>query len=490
MLRNITQFVSCSCLMTLACTLAMVHGQPPTALQIAPFDVDATPPIGSALPYSSTTAIVESLRCRGIVLLSDEKPVVLCAVDWLGIGNEGNRVFRERLAIAAGTTPERVAVHTLHQHDAPWCDFSADALAKSHGASGIIFDSSVSNQVIARAVEAIDAAVKKPIRVSEIGLGQAAVERVGSNRRVLGADGKVAAVRWTATKDPAVRAAPEGVIDPWVRSISFFDGDNRVAVLTYYATHPQSFYGKGEVNPDFPGLARNARQKETGTLHVHFCGAAGNVGAGKYNDGSPENRPVLAERMADGMKRALDEEKKIPINGQDLHWATSELRLPPTKRMDRDPLMAVISDPNKTPKERIYAATQWVWLTRCAEGDPIVASCLKLGPARILHLPGELFIEYQLAAAEMLPGEFVATAAYGDYAPCYIGTAIAYEQGGYEMEARSSLVSPECEVVLIKTIQKLLGVEAKSIAPLGADAAKREVEYARSQQTQTEALPK
>ena len=27
---------------------------------------------------------------------------------------------------------------------------------------------------------------------------------------------------------------------------------------------------------------------------------------------------------------------------------------------------------------------------------------------------------------------FVAMAAYGDYAPWYIGTAIAYEQGGYE----------------------------------------------------------
>jgi hypothetical protein len=158
--------------------------------------------------------------------------------------------------------------------------------------------------------------------------------------------------------------------------------------------------------------------------------------------------------------------------------------------MDREQLMSIISDPNKTAKERIYAATQWVWLTRCAEGDSIVASCLKLGPARVLHLPGELFIEYQLAAAEMLPGEFVATAAYGDYAPCYIGTAIAYEQGGYETEARSSLVSPECEAVLIETIQKLLGVEAKSIAPLGAAAAKREVEYARSHQAQPEAMPK
>lgn len=470
--------------------LGAAHAQTASLLRMATFDVDATPPVGSALPYSSTTAIVQPLRCRGMVLLSDEKPVVLCAVDWLGIGNDGNRIFRERLAKAAGTTPDRVAVHTLHQHDAPWCDFSADTLAKSHGATGIIFDSSVANQVVARAADAIEASLKRPYTISQIGLGQAKVEAVGSNRRILGADGKVASVRWTATKDPHVRAAPEGVIDPWLRSIRFYEGDTPITVLTYYATHPQSYYGKGEVNPDFPGIARDIRQSETGNLHVHFCGAAGNVGAGKYNDGSPENRKLLADRMADAMKRSIVEEKRFMVSGDDLRWTTQELRLPPTRRMDRDQLMGVIADPNKTVKERIYAATQWVWLTRCAEGDPILASCLKLGPARVLHLPGELFIEYQLAAAEMLPGEFVATAAYGDYAPCYIGTAIAYEQGGYETETRSSLVAPECEGVLIETIQKLLGVEARSVPPLGVEAARSEVEYAKSQQAQREAMPK
>jgi len=42
----------------------------------------------------------------------------------------------------------------------------------------------------------------------------------------------------------------------------------------------------------------------TGVLHVHFDGAGGNIGAGKYNDGAHENRQVLADRMAAGMERA------------------------------------------------------------------------------------------------------------------------------------------------------------------------------------------
>jgi hypothetical protein len=81
---------------------------------------------------------------------------------------------------------------------------------------------------------------------------------------------------------------------------------------------------------------------------------------------------------------------------------------------------------------------------------------LGLGRARILHLPGELFVEYQLAAKAMQPGLFVAMAAYGDYAPWYIGTKIAYEQGGYETSPEASNVAPEVEAVLMTAIRKLL----------------------------------
>ena len=47
-------------------------------------------------------------------------------------------------------------------------------------------------------------------------------------------------------------------------------------------------------------------------------------------------------------------------------------------------------------------------------------------------------------------------AAYGDYGPWYIGTARAYEEGGYETEPRSSNVAPEVEAVLLGAIKKLL----------------------------------
>src|SRR5512136_657047 len=90
------------------------------ACRVATFDIDATPPIGSWMAYDPVTNRWDlGLRARGLVLLDAGEPIVLCAIDWIGIANEGHDAFCSALARAAVTSPRRVAVHTLHQHDAP-----------------------------------------------------------------------------------------------------------------------------------------------------------------------------------------------------------------------------------------------------------------------------------------------------------------------------------------------------------------------------------
>jgi hypothetical protein len=97
----------------------------------------------------------------------------------------------------------------------------------------------------------------------------------------------------------------------------------------------------------------------------------------------------------------------------------------------------------------------------------------------MLSMPGELFVEYQLAAQKMRPDLFVTMAAYGDYGPGYIGTSIAYEQGGYETLPTSSFVSPKVEPVLVDAMRKLLESTQQKVEPLGVAAAAAEVERAR-----------
>ncbi len=396
------------------------------------------------------------LRARGIVLLGAGEPIVLCAVDWIGIANEGHDAFQTALARAAGTSPQRVAVHSLHQHDAPDCDFSAEQILKSGGLDPRQYESGFQRQVIARLETALREALPRAQPVTHLGLGTAKVEKVASNRRILGPDGKVRDTRWTATTDPKVRAEPEGVIDPMVSLVSFWNGDQPVAVLSYYATHPQSYYRTGLPNPDFPGIARFFRQLAVpAALPIHFNGAGGNIGAGKYNDGAPENRVVLAERLADGMRRAWENTKREPIVASEVSWRIESVALPPAKYLDQAKLEAQLQARN--PKFAVEGnASKLAWLRRCQAGHKIDLACLGLGRARILHLPGEAFVEYQLAAKAARPDLFVAVAAYGDYAPWYIGTAIAYEQGGYETTPPASNVAPEVEGVILTAMRKLL----------------------------------
>lgn len=428
-------------------------------LRIGTFDIDASPPLGSPLAYDPTKGVETPLSCRGVVLLGAEKPIVLCAIDWIGISSGGQTVFKEALAEAVKTEPDRVAVHTLHQHDAPRCDFSAEEILIEHGLTGAGFDPRFARDVIRRAADAVESAIENAQPVTHLGLGKGIIEKVASNRRILGEDGKVKFVRYTATKDPKIRAFPAGVIDPELRMVTFWNGEKPIAALTYYATHPQSYYRTGLANPDFPGLARNGREKETGVPHIHFNGAGGNIGAGKWNDGAKENRQILADRVASGMEKAWDNTEKTPISAESVGWEVEPVLLPVAEHLDESKLQETIADETAKPDSRYSAAKQLTWLRRCREKDASPISCLTLGKARVLHMPGELFVEYQLAAQKLRPDLFVAMAAYGDYAPGYIGTKIAYGQGGYETSPRASKVSPEVEAVLMNAIKKLLKLE-------------------------------
>ena len=428
-------------------------------LKVGTFDVDATPPLGSMMAYDRVLRQDDlPLRCRGIVLVGAGDPIVLVALDWLGVANEGQDAFKQALAKAAGTSASRVAVHTLHQHDAPDCDFLAEKLLKEAGASDPgRFDGTFARQVIDRSAAAIVASVKSAQPVTHVGWGQADVHEVASNRRVFGPNGKVKAVRYTATKDASLRAEPIGTIDPAVSLVSFWNGDKPLAVLSYYACHPQSYYRTGIPNPDFPGIARFIRgQAVPEALHVHFNGAGGNIGAGKFNDGSKENRVALALRLADGMTQAWQATRKSPITAQDVNWRSLPVALPLAPYLDEAKLR---TDLKLGTAAAIAAADKLAWVQRSKSGHKIDLALLSLGNIRVLHMPGELFVEYQLAAKQMRSDLHVAMAAYGEYGAAYIGTERAYSEGGYETEPRSSNVAPSVEHVLMDGMRKLL--EAK-----------------------------
>lgn len=390
------------------------------------------------------------------MILGSGRPIVLCAVDWVGIANGGYDEWRAALAEAAGTSPDRVAVHTLHQHDAPGCDFEAEKILAEHGIGGSMFPVAFARDTIARAAAACGECLKHAVPVTHVGFGRGKVEKVASTRRPLGPDGKVKFVRWSGGNNAQVRAEPEGTIDPYVALVSFWNNDRPIAVLTYYAVHPMTYYGHGAVSADFAGVARSLREAALpGVAHIHFDGAGGDVTAGKYNGGTPADRRTFGERLAAGMKKAWDTSRKTPITAADVAWRTTSAALPLNPRLPSAAALLHTVESKKTRLlYRVRAAMDLAWVRRAEAGHKIEMSCLQLGPALILHMPGELSVEYQLAAQKMRPHDFVALAAYGDYGSGYICMAAHYSQGGYEPSA--SRVGPAVESVLFAAMKELL----------------------------------
>jgi hypothetical protein len=248
-------------------------------LQLAVFDIDVTPPVGTHLTYDT---------------------------------------FRQALAEGAGTVSERVALHTVYQHDAPIC-----------------YEGTFAREVVNR-----------------------------------------------------LRTA----------------------------------------NPDFPGLACLFRQLSVPeALHVNFNGAGGDIGAGKYNDGSKENRLLLAERLADGMRRAWESTKKEPVSADCVNWFVEPVSFPASGSIKKAGDWIRTADP-------VYLANNLfksAWLSRINAGKQIDITCLKIGKARIPGFPGEPFVAYQLSAKSERPDLFVTVAGRRLCTPGYILTAEAYKQGGY-----------------------------------------------------------
>lgn len=430
------------------------------ALHIATFACDVTPPESHPLCggwIEPVRGVDDPLKALGVVLLGAGKPVVLCAVDWTGLRNEAFRVWRKALADAAHTTPEHVSLHCVHPHNAPFADVGAEKrIAEAKAPKSL--DLAFFDRCVKASAEALTASLVKAARFTHVGTGAAEVKEVASNRRVLGDDGKVKFTRTSATKSKEARDAAEGLIDPKLRTLSFWDGDKPLAGLHFYACHPMSYYGDGRVSADFCGLARQKLQDETKVFQVYFNGCGGNVTAGKYNDGSKENRAVLRDRIHAAMAAAWKGTQSTEV--KEFDWRFEPVKLPPRKEaaFGEEESTKSLSDPKAAAAKRNNAAYQLAWLAR--KDVPIEVNCLSFGAkVQTLFLPGEAFVEYQLAAQKLRPDAVVNVAAYGDDGPGYIPTAKAYLEGGYEPTV--ALSGPGSEDILLAAIRKLLKAEGK-----------------------------
>ena len=66
------------------------------------------------------------------------------------------------------------------------------------------------------------------------------------------------------------------MIDPWLRTITFYQEQLPLVRLHYYASHPQTRSGP-VVSSDVPGIAREQFEAEEDVPQIYFTGCGGNV---------------------------------------------------------------------------------------------------------------------------------------------------------------------------------------------------------------------
>ena len=404
-------------------------------MKIAVFKADITPPIGSPINGGLSKPVVSiehRLYAKGFILQNASRVCAVCALDYAGLCNSSYSLFKEKIAERLHTSPDNVAVQCVHQHTAPAPD--SDAQDVIDGMPDLDIPACVDRADLLSAVDktatAAESSAVNMNEVTHVGTSWSAVDRVASNRRVATPDRKII-TRWSACQDIELQAAPEGLIDGFLRTVSFYQSTTPLVNIHYYATHPQSYWGDGRISGDVPGIARERLENETGVFQIYFTGCAGNITMGKYNTGTTEHRELLANRLYQAMLRSVKNVKPGPAD--DFKWANVKMEFP--LRCEEEFTGKFNSDVlhRRRDGNLSQAAMLVALINRPQKQMPFEISCLSIGKAVVLHLPGEPFIEYQLWAQDCAKDAFVAVAGYGDCAPWYLCTDGAYkDDGGFE----------------------------------------------------------
>lgn len=424
--------------------------------------VDITPPTGTHLAGSvgahrPAEAVLDPLFAKVVIFESGERKLCFVVLDVTIITQE----YTDRIRSGArrlGIDPDAVMVHATQTHSAPSVghfmidDEYASVPADREFVRG--GDATYADMVVERVIEAIRHANDR-LEAVEIGAGSAVREGLAFNRRGVMRDGKVC-MPWfySGLKTPLgpthIRHL-EGPDDPEVGLLCARAKDGRMVVMMpYFTCHPVNQYAKpgAFVTADWPGAWAKELQAihGTGCVAMPLNGCCGNINP--WPAFAPDFFPDH-QRM--GRALAETSEKIVPtLEFRDetrLAWHTRRISLP-VREVDAAELKEAenyLMDhpdppwlPNKPDQvDPKWNRAAWLWSIEMSRRRSTLFSyeiqVFRLGDAAFVSLPGEPFVEGQLAlkiASPTYPTYVVhGTTQYVAYLP----TRDAYPRGGHEV---------------------------------------------------------
>ena len=426
--------------------------------------IDITPPAGTHLAGSGAgehrpaQAVMDPLFAKAIVFEAGERRVCMVILDLTIVTGDYTDQIRAAIGQQTGIAPEAIMVQATQTHSAPSLgyfmldpDFPLETSAETEYLRGA--ERAYSDRAAAAAVEAAVEAVSKlqPVR---IGLGRGVLGDLAFNRRGIRRDGTIAMPKPLGREQQPFGIADicylEGPMDPEVGVCCVQDMNMQpLAFLLHYTCHPVNAFGYPQtyraVSADWPGAwAREMQQLFGGdAVPLVVNGCCGNINP--WHPFDPDCRPdhqrmgrelaQMSERIVHNMAFANDAALDCRVEKVGLPYR----EIPAERLREVNAILAKNPQPPRGENGEVdphwfrAASTHSVELARQRDAEfPYEIQAFRIGDLGVIGLPGEPFVEGQLALKTNSAAPFLFPAHLTTHYVGYLPTRAAYARGGHE----------------------------------------------------------
>ncbi len=399
-----------------------------------------TPPLGSPLTgfadRGDATGCHDELTATALVLESGQLRVAIVACDLLYI--RGGAELKRAISAATGIPAERVLLTASHTHYGPALDSDSETAAALVPADKRPLVAGYRANLVHTLAGLVAAACQR-LADATIGWAQGSAF-IGINRREKLPDGSI-----------ILGNNPDGPCDRRVLVTRIDRADGQpLAVLLNTACHAVSLGSDcTEITADFPGVARELIERETGATCLFLQGAAGNINPTLMGWDWTYARRLGLSLGAEGARLFWTAQ---PESSHRLSFAGQTVPLPPLLPASLDEANALVAGLQAelagTLGDHSLGRTWTQWrLTRASRaadalsgaGPPVPLVPAELTAVRLgeqlamITSPGEVFTELGQAIVAQSGYGGTIFGGYTNEAIGYVPTPSAYAEGGYEV---------------------------------------------------------
>lgn len=450
---------------------------------------DITPPLGTHLAGHGAgirrpgRKVLDPLHARAVAIESNGRRLAVLSLEVMCVTEDHTRAIRAA-AKELGFEPEAVMVHAIQNHSAPsvGCmmldpDFPFPTDPETEYVTGS--NETYSRQAVLGAIAALKAAVRK-MRPADFACGRGMLSGQAFNRRGVGMDGSIHMPWFYNAKQfplgPVHLRYIEGPDDPEVGVIAFRSGDLALqAVLLNFSCHPVNLFATRQdvISADWPG----AWAAELAKLYPGQCpftvlnGCCGNLNPWPPMTANfkPDHRR-MGRNLADMAGKVMARMKYAPAEKLDWRMRLVPLpyrEIPEARRKAVDRLLKRHPRPVWN-KDRSAVDTEWFLAasTRsidfCRKRMPkflYEVQVFRVGDAFIVALPGEPFVEGQLAIKTQSPLPYVQVAHMCSHYVGYLPTLEGALRGGHEANGHCTYwakLAPESLDLVVRNVKEMM----------------------------------